>query len=93
MCLLWKVRQRKLGIDDFGNPLIPHANDPAIIITQGPEDGQPVEEAVHDAVEADLHSDHSGGSETPVGEATPLLKNGNEPKSRGLLSWLIPVRR
>jgi hypothetical protein len=22
MCLFWKVRQRKLGIDDFGNPLV-----------------------------------------------------------------------
>ena len=93
MCLAWTVRQRRLGIDDFGNPLTPSSTDPSIIITRGPEDGQPVEDAVHDAVEADVHSDRSADSVTPVDEATPLLKNDKDQRSRGLLSWLVPVRR
>ena len=79
MCLAWTVRQRRLGIDDFGNPLTPSSTDPSIIITRGPEDGQPVEDAVHDAVEADVHSDRSADSVTPVDEATPAPAAYKEP--------------
>lgn len=25
LCILWKIRQRRLGIDDFGNAIVPSA--------------------------------------------------------------------
>jgi hypothetical protein len=31
MCLFWKRRQRRLGIDDFGRPLLDGINDQTII--------------------------------------------------------------
>ena len=41
MCLCWKVRQRRLCIDDFGHPLT---------------DSPPVDESVDDSMEEDIVS-------------------------------------
>jgi len=41
MCLCWKVRQRRLGIDDFGHPLT---------------DSPPEDESVEDSMEEDIVS-------------------------------------
>jgi hypothetical protein len=30
MCIAWKFRQRRLGIDDFGNPVVPLAVEGAV---------------------------------------------------------------
>ena len=77
MCLFWKARQRKLGIDDFGNPLdAPQNLDTAL------PDGAPVEAAVEDAVESDVRVDVVE-DDVDSGETTPLLKSHKDPKSRG----------
>lgn len=36
MCLFWKRRQRRLGIDDFGRPLLDEIDDQIVI--HGPND-------------------------------------------------------
>ena len=43
MCLCWKVRQRKLRIDDFGHPLR-NSPLPELPYTDGLDDGESVEE-------------------------------------------------
>lgn len=100
MCLLWSVRQRKLGIDDFGNPLVsgdsPPEEESPIPVTQGPPDGARVEDAVHTAVHTDLRDDH--GPDTPIanevtGEHTPLLKKNDGQAVRGWLSGLFQSPR
>ena len=61
MCFAWKVRQRKLGIDDFGNPLhspFPSDNSAAVQI-----------DALEPAAEADVRATARG----IAGERTPLL--------------------
>ncbi|TFK71134.1 hypothetical protein BDN72DRAFT_870083 [Pluteus cervinus] len=80
MCILWKVRQQRLGIDDFGNPINPPLDTsiPGLVVEQ---DGPLV---VTTALEAALEVD------TPVqdiDEQTPLLFRTNselpqKPKSR-----------
>lgn len=90
MCILWKARQRRLGIDDFGNPLLP-----GVVVVNRSEDDVPglvVEDedpvAVHaalvnaleSAVEADVRT---GGiiESQRVEEDTPLL-GGTASKNR-----------
>ena len=63
MCLFWKVRQRKLGIDDFGQPINPvgaHMSDNGSAETVVDED------AVERVVEV-------GSGEVVGEERTPLL--------------------
>lgn len=31
MCLVWKVRQRRLGIDDFGYPIVPVSEERVVV--------------------------------------------------------------
>ncbi len=89
MCILWKIRQRKLGIDDFGNS-VDSAEQPGlqnlpVPVTQGPADGERLPEAVSAAVETDIHS----VNEELASEATPLLKQDETPsKGKDWLSWL-----
>lgn len=94
MCILWRARQRKLGIDDFGNPIETapaasddHIQDSAIPVTQGPTGGIPVHEAVNDAVQTDVHAQDAQ-------EDTPLLKKDVGKDAQGTwFSWLRPQRR
>jgi len=56
MCICWKVRQRRLRIDDFGRPLrnSPLAELPS---TDSPDDGESVEETMEDdSMEEDIVS-------------------------------------
>ncbi|KAI0060536.1 hypothetical protein BV25DRAFT_1858796 [Artomyces pyxidatus] len=76
MCLSWKVRQRKLHIDDFGHPL-PSSNPSSPQITRGPDEDVPVEEAVEVAVEEDLVVD---------GERAPLLAGKKDSAQKGILA-------
>jgi hypothetical protein len=57
MCLCWRVRQRKLRIDDFGRPLR-NSPLPELPITDGLNDGESVEETAEDSeyMEEDLVS-------------------------------------
>ena len=49
MCICWKYRQNRLGIDDFGNPLpVPEGSAP--VVRPGSAD-VPVSAAVEDAIE------------------------------------------
>jgi len=77
MCFAWKVRQRRLGIDDFGRPLSEAAemsvDDPARTPSEE-EDGVSV------VIEGEL-------GET-VTEGTPLLKSGNVVRRGGVLGWI-----
>ncbi|KAI0316036.1 hypothetical protein OF83DRAFT_1129072 [Amylostereum chailletii] len=86
MCITWKVRQHKLGIDDFGEPLDPPSPASTVVsplnesatggpVLHTPDDGASVQEAVEDA----------------VGEQMPLLgtRKGEQKKSW----WERLVRR
>ncbi|KAI0088322.1 hypothetical protein BDY19DRAFT_994229 [Irpex rosettiformis] len=86
MCILWKLRQRELGLDDFGNPLgCPDMQDTPVPVAQGPIDGERVPEAVSAAVETDIHNVH----EEQVTEVTPLLKQDEAPsKGKDWLGWI-----
>jgi hypothetical protein len=70
MCLCWKVRQRKLRIDDFGQPLrdspLPELPD---------EDG----ESVEDSMEEDIVS-----ISAEEAEQTPLIANRRRKRSKKL---------
>ncbi|KAI8972398.1 hypothetical protein BD414DRAFT_469382 [Trametes punicea] len=83
MCILFRTRQHKLGLDDFGRPLNKASSptDPSNI-SSSEEEGtpSPVEAAVGDAVQSDVRSEHGvdvaeGEREVvgTVGEETPLL--------------------
>ena len=95
MCLFWKARQRKLHIDDFGNPLEPtepQLQDSPIPVTRGPSDGERVQDAVVAAVETDVRTE----PEAPVDdqpdvtdEETPLLKrNTSDDGRQSWFGWL-----
>lgn len=95
MCLLWKSRQHKLGIDDFGNPLIsvePQLQESPIPVTRVPSDGERVQDAVSAAVESDVREepeDTSGDHGERADEETPLLKrNASESQGRSWFGWL-----
>ncbi|PSS29802.1 hypothetical protein PHLCEN_2v2698 [Hermanssonia centrifuga] len=97
MCLLWRARQQKLGVDDFGNPVSlgtvdvdPQMEDSPIPVTQGPEGGVRVEEAISAAVETDMHVGHEAGT---VDEETPLLKKDAAERQVGWFGRLLPKRR
>ena len=68
MCLCWKVRQRKLRIDDFGHPL-----------RDSPLPQLPAEESDEDSMEEDIVS--ISAEET---EQTPLIANRRRKRSRKL---------
>jgi len=43
MCTVWKARQRKLGIDDFGNPVfLPLSRSETYLAGRGEDEGGPV---------------------------------------------------
>lgn len=54
LCICWKVRQRKLHIDDFGHPLGTEFPRPELPITQQSEDRELVDEVGEDAFDEDL---------------------------------------
>ena len=102
MCILWTFRQRRLGIDEFGNPL-PFPRSTSDLITDEGEGGVPglvaeededpakmrvaLEAALESAVEADVREVRE-----EVGEETPLLGQAASPKeasgSGGWFGWL-----
>ena len=101
MCVLWTYRQRRLGIDEFGNPLVvstaavgEEAEDDEAIpsLVRGNEDATkftvPPEIALESAVQGD--ATHMVEAE----EETPLLpvaarKSGAVRAVGGRLSWLM----
>jgi len=74
MCLCWKVRQRKLRIDDFGHPL---RDSPLPELPV--ENGELVEESDEDSMEGDIVS-----ISAEEAEQTPLIANRRRARSRKL---------
>ncbi|KAI0357937.1 hypothetical protein OH77DRAFT_1475815 [Trametes cingulata] len=99
MCIIFRARQHKLGLDDFGRPLPgsepPHPSFSESGAGEEEEETSPVEAAVGDAVESDVRSEH--GVDVVPGEEMPLLakRNGNGSVSgeegrkewSGVLAW------
>ncbi|KAI6041581.1 hypothetical protein EDC04DRAFT_2893057 [Pisolithus marmoratus] len=84
MCIMWKIRQRRLHIDDFGRPLsLPLS--PGECTLSAENDGGEFENEVVDVrvVEESVE----------VGEATPLLKPPVKVTHKGgILGWLEHLR-
>jgi len=81
LCICWKVRQRKLHIDDFGHPLGTEFPLPEPPITQESEDRELVDEVVED-VDEDLVSISYEDA-----EQAPLLRDR---KKRSKRRWWWP---
>ena len=94
MCIFWKIRQRKLGIDDFGNPIgevVAVTSDVDVIaapsnVETETSDAQG-EVTVTVIEDAEYHAHNLVGEETPLlhGHGRRNLQAGN---SKGLLGWL-----
>jgi hypothetical protein len=67
MCLVWKSRQRSLGIDDFGKPLLKSPSDPH-------EDDASLSHTSDDAEHRHTHN---------ATEETPLLAGSSAPTVSG----------
>lgn len=72
MCFAWKIRQRRLGIDDFGRPL------GEALSVEGARTPSEEEDGVSVVIEGDGEA----------GENTPLLKPGGVVRRGGLLGWI-----
>lgn len=85
MCIMWKIRQRRLHIDDFGRPLgLPASPSAESILTAENDDGQ-FESQVFDVRVIEESSE--------AGEAAPLLKPPvRVPRKGGILGWLEYIR-
>ncbi|KIO02541.1 hypothetical protein M404DRAFT_1002150 [Pisolithus tinctorius Marx 270] len=87
MCLMWKIRQRRLHIDDFGRPL-----------GQPPSPGSPGAQSIlpaeSDDEEFEDHVDVRVVEESgEAGEDTPLLKPLDRVTHKGgILGWLERLR-
>ena len=68
MCLLWRARQYRLHIDDFGNPL--DETSKTIDSSAGVAEHVPVQTVVADAAEDDIRVEANNAS-----EETPLLRD------------------
>jgi len=77
MCFAWKIRQRRLGIDDFGRPLGEAAEVFVEDTTRTPSE----ENGVSIVIEGEV------GDEA-VREDTPLLKPGSVVRRGGVLGWI-----
>jgi hypothetical protein len=76
MCISWKIRQRQLGIDDFGHPLV---------------DATRTQEEVASEAEIALGEDLRDGVEDGgnAEEETPLLGGGRAGRERkGWKGWI-----
>ncbi|THH03252.1 hypothetical protein EW145_g6401 [Phellinidium pouzarii] len=91
MCIAWKIRQRRLNIDDFGHSLDPHPSDEAVSAPQLREievDGQDEAETEQRPVVPDIEIVRA-----MLGEDTPLLRNGKRRDSTDKKGWLKIFRR
>lgn len=90
MCIAWKIRQRRLNIDDFGHPLYPTS-----------EDSDPSHTNVHGSSQESEHGEEQAPLTTEelaqaiIDERAPLLRNDSRAgsKKRKLSSLLRVVRK
>lgn len=73
MCLLWKARQARLRIDDFGNKIGPEV--PIVTVTNS--DTDPLEQEVEDVIT---------GEQTPLLRAEGRQKGE---RRGGVFAWLL----
>ncbi|KZT63499.1 hypothetical protein DAEQUDRAFT_733754 [Daedalea quercina L-15889] len=71
MCLLWRVRQHRLRIDDFGNPLDKVPNDSSAGVTEA------VQVVVADGIESSIRVEGTDGR-ADITEETPLLRDAGQ---------------
>ena len=87
MCFIWKIRQRRLGIDDFGHPIVSSRPDGPLLVET--DDRQPIEQALQDAVDEEAPGVHN--SLISANESTPLLhgktSRDDSPEARPRKSW------
>ena len=93
ICIFWKIRQRRLGIDDLGNPsgegvaviTAPSKVETKALDAQGSSDRGGVTVTVVE--DAEYHAHNLVGEETPLryGRGRRSLKAGS---LKGLLGWL-----
>lgn len=76
MCFAWKIRQRRLGIDDFGRPLGEVAE-----VSEGATRTPSEADSVSVVIEGEVGND-------AVREDTPLLKRGSIVRRGGVLGWI-----
>jgi hypothetical protein len=93
MCIVWTFRQRRLGIDEFGNPLdgnpahahrAPAGDDidvPGLVTTEE-EDPTMMRIALAGALQSAVEEEVRTG-EVAVNEATPLLNNQDDARTKG----------
>ncbi|KAG6845053.1 hypothetical protein H0H87_001390 [Tephrocybe sp. NHM501043] len=97
MCIVFHLRQRQLGIDEFGHPL-PGTQEPSRVdeevpglVTEAEEDPRKVKVALVRALESATGSDIRASrevSEVALTEATPLLgKPHSEGARKGWKGW------
>ncbi|KAI5121596.1 hypothetical protein M0805_009467 [Coniferiporia weirii] len=96
MCLAWKVRQRRLHIDDFGHPLPSHTLADANGDDDEEEEGDQDQDQDQDRGQLPVVPDIEI-VRAMLGEDTPLLRNGKRRDSIGKKSrgpgWLKAFRR
>jgi len=78
MCFAWKIRQRRLGIDDFGRPLGEAAAE-SVEGSTGTPCGEEVGVSV--VIEGEVNDEAAR-------EDTPLLKPGSVVHRSGVLGWI-----
>lgn len=78
MCLCWKVRQRRLRIDDFGQPL----RDSPLPALPLDDDESVEEEGAGDSMEEDIVS-----ITAEEAARTPLLSNRKRRRAKKLRWW------
>jgi len=96
MCIFWKIRQRRLGIDDFGNPLFGSAvmSDAAHSNVENTEASDAQRSSDQEGeVTITVIEDAEYHAHNLVGEETPLLhgqgrRNSKAGSSKGWLGWL-----
>ena len=94
MCIFWKIRQRKLGIDDFGNPSgagVAVTSDVEVITA--PSNIETEASVAQGEVTVTVIEDAEYHAHNLAGEETPLLhghgrRNLEARPSKGLLGWL-----
>ena len=96
ICLSWKARQLKLGIDDFGNALFNDSSSQdgsSVTVVRGSYHDTTVSEGVRDSVDSNLRHDEGIQRIAPdnsTGEDTPLLAKDNRTPRR---TWLARIFR
>ncbi|KZT59312.1 hypothetical protein CALCODRAFT_493886 [Calocera cornea HHB12733] len=95
MCLIWKARQSRLGVDDFGNPLVLGSPEVGVFTIGAAEHGGTEEEGVTpeleggDAVDEMVVAGEDGeeAERAVVDEQTPLMVRTSKQTGKLIMPW------